>query len=79
MKSLISVESSSWGINISKVSASVGGEIRALTTGIAGAVAIRRPAVVKTMDITQNETKRLNFEGREIAIALDGAKTQLSE
>ena len=65
IKLLILAESSSGGLNSSRVSASVGGEMRLLMVGIAGAVAITKPAEVKIIDIAQNERKRrsLDFDG----------------
>ena len=48
--------------------------MRAFITGSAGAVAMRKPVVVKMMDIAQNETNRRSFEGRGVVILLGDAK-----
>lgn len=67
MKLSISAESSSEGSNKLRDSASVGGEIRPLMAGIAGAVAMRNPAEVKKTEIAQKERKRRSLEGPEFS------------
>lgn len=64
MKSSTSKDISSGGLNMTTVSASEGGVIRPLIAGIAGAVAMMKPAVVKKIDTAPKAKRRARRERR---------------